>query len=495
MKYLSSYPDLVKEWHPTKNGDLTPENVTYGSKKKIWWLCSQGHSYDSMPNSRTSRNTKCPYCSGARVGEDNNLLAMFPKIAKEWHPTKNKDLTYRDVSYGSSKKVWWLCLKGHNYYSTISNRTAKNGTRCPECSGNKIGEDNNLGILFPEIASEWHPTKNGNLTPKDVTHGTRRKVWWFCPKGHDYEAVINHRTGMNTKCPYCSGRRVGEDNNLLFVFPEIAKDWHPSKNGRLTSNDVTSKSDKKVWWLCSKGHSYQSIIKNRTLNNSLCPQCSNQSSEPEIRILSEMKLFFDEVFSRYKVDGVEIDIYIPKFNLGIEYDGKYWHKENEELDLKKNKFLLSHDINLIRVREHPLKSLSSKDIVLHFNRSLEKKHIDEILKIIYSFVDNDTKEKINAYYLKSSFVNDELFKTYRSYFPSPFPEKSLLSTHPLIAKQWDYDKNYPLKPENFSFGSGKKMWWICPNRHSYEATLNHRTSNNGCPYCSGRKTLNYDLFK
>jgi hypothetical protein len=61
--------------------------------------------------------------------------------------------------------------------------------------------------------------------------------------------------------------------------------------------------------------------------------------------------------------------------------------------------------------------------------------------------------------------------------------------------QWDYDKNYPLRPENFSFGSGKKMWRICPNGHSYEATLNHRTSGNGCPYYSGKKTLNYDLFE
>jgi hypothetical protein len=422
-------------------------------------------------------------------------LSSYPELVKEWHPTKNGDLTPKDVTHGSSKKIWWLCPKGHSHFSTVSNRTSKNATGCPECSGNKVGKDNNLQALFPKIAKEWHPTKNGNLTPKDVTHGTLTKVWWLCPKGHSYDAVINRRTSMNTKCPYCSGRRVGEDNNLLFVFPEIAKEWHPTKNGNLTPKDITSKSDKKVWWLCSKGHSFQSVIKNRTLNKSLCPQCSNQSSEPEIRILSEMKWFFDKVLSRYKFDGVEIDIYIPEFNLGIEYDGKYWHRENEKLDLEKNKFLLSHNINLIRVREYPLKSLSPKDIILKFIRSLEKKHLDEIVKKIYPFVNHNIKEKINSYFKKTSFVNDELFKTYRSYFPSPFPEKSLLSTHPSIATQWDYDKNYPLRPENFSFGSGKKMWWICSNHHSYEATLNHRTSGNGCPFCSGKKTLNYDLFK
>ncbi len=215
-------------------------------------------------------------------------LSSYPELVKEWHPTKNGDLTPNDVTHGSHKKIWWLCSKGHSHYSTVSNRTSKNATGCPECSGNKVGKDNNLLTLFPKIAKEWHPTKNGNLTPKDLTHGTRKKVWWLCSKGHAYEAVINHRTGMNTNCPYCSGRRVGEDNNLLFVFPEIAKEWHPTKNGNLTPKDITSKSDKKVWWLCSKGHSFQSVIKNRTLNKSLCPQCSNQSSEPEIRILSDL---------------------------------------------------------------------------------------------------------------------------------------------------------------------------------------------------------------
>ena len=41
---LSLYPDLVKEWHPTKNGDLTPNDFTHGSGKKVWWLCPKGLS-------------------------------------------------------------------------------------------------------------------------------------------------------------------------------------------------------------------------------------------------------------------------------------------------------------------------------------------------------------------------------------------------------------------------------------------------------------------
>ena len=495
-KYLSEYPELVKEWHPTKNGDLTPEDFTHGSKKKVWRLCSKGHSFDSMPNSRTSKNTGCPYCSGRRVGEDNNLLHLFPEIAKEWHPTKNGDLTPEDITHGSGNKVWWLCLLGHSYEAAISNRTSKNQTGCPYCSGNKVSTENNLQTIFPEIAKEWHPDKNGNLTPKEVTSQSTKKVWWLCPQGHSYDTTVNRRASMKTNCPYCSGRKVGEDNNLEAVFPEIAKEWHPTKNKKLTPRDVTSKSDKKVWWLCPKGHSHESVVKNRTLNQSKCPECSNQSSEPEIRILAELKWLFDEVISRHKIEGVEIDVFLPSINLGIEYDGKYWHKDKEESDLEKNKFLLSQNIRLIRVREQPLKLLSENDVGIKSNRSLEKTDLDAILKKIYQFVDDITKEKINIYLIKPSFVNDELFKKYRSYFPSPFPEKSLIKTHQDLCEEWDYDKNYPLRPENFSYGSGNQIWWLCPKGHSYKRSLNTRTSHGiGCPYCSGRKTLNYDLFK
>ena len=110
-------------------------------------------------------------------------LSSYRELVKEWHPTKNGDLTPKDVTHGSSKKIWWLCSKGHSHYSTVSNRTSKNATGCPECSGNKVGKDNNLLALFPKIAKEWHSTKNGNLTPKQVTSKTNRKVWWLCENG------------------------------------------------------------------------------------------------------------------------------------------------------------------------------------------------------------------------------------------------------------------------------------------------------------------------
>lgn len=426
-KYLSSYPELVKEWHPTKNGDLTPKDVTHGSSKKVWWLCSKGHSYETAPQERTRKKpTGCPYCAGKKVHDGNSLEILFPQIAKEWHPFKNGSIKSKDMTFGSTKKAWWLCSNNHSYISTISNRTRmKSG--CPYCAGKKASKERNLQILHPNISQEWHPTKNGNLTPKDVPPASHKKVWWLCPKGHTYNAVIKSRT-----------------------------------TGSYTN----------------------------------CPKCSNQSSEPEIRILSELKWFYNEIYHRHKIGEVEVDIFIPKINVAIEYDGNYWHKKKNAMDLKKNQYLLSRNVHLIRLRQLPLKPLSESDILVSKKHALEKKDLDKILKKIISFENNEMANKINKYIEKLSFVNEELFNEYRSYFPSPFPENSLLKTHPKISIEWDYEKNHPLRPENFSHGAHYYAWWKCSSGFSYNKRIDQRVRTRvSCPHCLGKKTLNYDLFK
>jgi len=140
----------------------------------------------------------------AKVTTTYNLAVSNPVLCEEWHPTKNVDLTPNDVTPGSHKKVWWLCPKQHDYEAGIAERTRKDSTGCPYCSGNKVSEDNNLLFMFPDIAAEWHPTKNIDNKPEDFTYGSKKKVWWLCPKQHDYEAVIKNRTGLGSGCSECN---------------------------------------------------------------------------------------------------------------------------------------------------------------------------------------------------------------------------------------------------------------------------------------------------
>ena len=121
----------------------------------------------------------------------------------------------------------------------------------------------NLKICFPEIAKEWHPTKNGDLKPDNITKKSGKIAWWLCPKGHEWKARIAHRTSGSSNCPYCSNQKVSKDNNLKYKFPLLVKEWHPTKNNNLKPENVVAGSSKKVWWLCIKGHEWATAVSNR----------------------------------------------------------------------------------------------------------------------------------------------------------------------------------------------------------------------------------------
>ncbi|HFN0434633.1 TPA: zinc-ribbon domain-containing protein [Legionella pneumophila] len=128
-------PALLKEWHYEKN-NLDPTQVSYGSRSKVWWLCSLGHEWQATPNSRTRPGgTGCPYCKRKMPTTDNNLAVKKPHLVKEWHPLKNGILKPHMVLPRSNKRVWWLCKNKHEWQATIDNRF--NGTNCPYCWSSK----------------------------------------------------------------------------------------------------------------------------------------------------------------------------------------------------------------------------------------------------------------------------------------------------------------------------------------------------------------------
>jgi len=264
-------PELSKEWHPDKNGDLSPKDVFHHSGKKVWWVCSEGHEWQAIVNNRAS-GTGCPYCKGNAVCDDTSFATRKTKLAKEWHPVKNGDLTPKDVTIHSAKKVWWQCSKGHEWQAIIASRTA--GNNCPFCNGRKLCRESSLAATNPKLAKDWHPSKNGSLSPDEVLPSSPQKVWWKCSKGHSWEAGIAYR-GRGRGCPYCDGKKVSDDNCLSNLKPEIAKEWHPTKNGNLSPKVITPHSQKKVWWQCGKGHEWQSSVGYRTKGYG-CPYCSGR---------------------------------------------------------------------------------------------------------------------------------------------------------------------------------------------------------------------------
>jgi len=276
----TTHPKITKQWHPTRNGDLTPFNIISGSHKKVWWKCDKGddHEWMSAAGSRSS-GRGCPICFGQKVVLSNCLATLNPDLAKEWHPTKNGDLTPYDIREKSGKKVWWKCGKGddHEWISTAGNRSE--GKNCPICSGRTVVLSNCLATLNPDFAKEWHPTKNGDLTPFHVTENSGKRVWWKCDKGDDHEWIVSIANRSNgSGCSVCSGKTVVLSNCLATLNPDLAKEWHPTKNRDLTPYEFTVSSDEKVWWKCDKGddHEWIAPIKNRSINSG-CSVCSGKT--------------------------------------------------------------------------------------------------------------------------------------------------------------------------------------------------------------------------
>ena len=132
-----------------------------------------------------------------------------------------------------------------------------------------------LSKQFPYIAKQWHSEKNPSLNPTSVTPFSGKKVWWQCEKGHQWQASVANRTSRGSGCPYCARRLATPDNNLLVLNPELARQWHPKKNGELTPDGVTAGSGKAVWWLCGKGHEWKAKICYRNQGTG-CPYCAGQ---------------------------------------------------------------------------------------------------------------------------------------------------------------------------------------------------------------------------
>jgi hypothetical protein len=413
-------PDLAKQWYHSKNGLLTPSNIGIGSNKSVWWKCPKGydHVWKASISNRSYSNTGCPFCSGRKPSKKNNLGGIYPDIAKEWHPSKNGKKTPFDYTISSGVKAWWLCSNNpkHEWQTMIGHRTS-NKTNCPYCSGRLYLRENSFGFLYPELAKEWHPTKNGKRTPYECSKADGYKAWWKCPKGKDHiwQTMISHRTKNKSGCPFCDGQKIDEKNTLAYLKPNFLAEWHPKKNLPLTPNDIGKGDDKhKIWWICKNNptHEWQAITNNRNKGRG-CPFCDlTPQSRQELTITFELIQFFEINPRGFKtfIDGKmwSIDIYIKELNLGLEFDGNYWHKGKREFDKLKTEQLEDIGFKIIRIREEPLKKIFESDIIS--KKPYNGKEItNNVLKhIIANYnISNSRLNKIKKYITKKTLQSQQ----------------------------------------------------------------------------------------
>lgn len=365
--FAEVHTHLVNEWDYSKN-DVGPSDVSYSSRRKVWWKCSKGHNWESAIYHRSS-GSGCPFCSGNKVSDANRLSIRCPDISLEWDYDRN-ELTPNEVAASSHKKFWWKCSQGHSWEASASNRSKNHG--CPFCSGRLVTDSNRLSICRPELVDEWDNSKNA-LSPSEVSYSTNKKFWWKCSEGHSWEASVGSRSS-GRRCPTCARVRRSEykstpkpGRSLMDRAPELIPEWDYDKN-EVSPSDVSYSSHKYVWWVCSYGHKWGSIVKNRTKGQG-CPKCATVFGKIEDRFSEAMTELTGFRFvgrtmriSQLKYEsgrsGVEVDLvfqYEGNYLL-LEYDGNYWHKGRESYDNYKSQELLTLGDHVFhaRIRENDL---------------------------------------------------------------------------------------------------------------------------------------------
>jgi hypothetical protein len=211
-------PEVTREWHPAANRPLTPRDVTTGSGEVVTWKCPRGgHVWRATVNARAREGKGCPVCARKEVADNQarppageSLADLVPALVREWHPTKNGTLTPRDVFKNATRPVWWRCTVDPRHEWSRSpngrlNRGRVNG--CPRCKYRPPIEES-LFQKRPDLARQWDVERNGSLSPKQVSCGSRRRVWWRCVDvpDHVWQREIWDRV-RGSGCPQCRPRK------------------------------------------------------------------------------------------------------------------------------------------------------------------------------------------------------------------------------------------------------------------------------------------------
>ena len=489
------FPDIAKEWDYEKN-IILPTEVTSFSMKNVFWKCEKGHSYSMIIANRTSQGQGCPYCAGKKVYPGfNDLESLYPEVAKEWDYEKNSPLLPSDVTYGSTRKVWWKCRScGNEWFAAIYPRTKGEG--CLIC-GNKRGAEKriqkilNNGSSFadkaPWLLNEWDYNKNC-IDPKQVPFQSHKKYYWICEKGHSYDLSIAQKYN-GYGCPYCSGKRVLKGfNDLASHNPELLSDWD-YENNTISPEEITFGSKKKVYWKCQNcGKPFQvSVQEKRRRGTKYCQFCRKEigSSIPEQAVYFYVKQVFPDAINAYRDEEIlgkkSLDIFIPSIKTGIEYDGRAWHNDTSR-DVKKSESLSTNNIQLIRLRETDTPTIEDGAYVIPVYRNSKKSDylfLEAPLEALFQLLQKRHGSSIPSINIEQD--TPEII----SGFLRLQKENSLAECYPDLSKELHPTKNKGLKPEHIGCRSGHIVWWKCPVcGYEWKSRIIDRTTKKqGCKQC------------
>ncbi len=451
--FATVYPELASE------ALFDPTTVTANSGQKLPWRCSRGHEWEAVVFSR-SRGGGCPYCAGKRpiVGE-SDLATTNPELVAEalFDPTT--------VSAGSEKKRPWRCPQGHEYETVVAYRATR-GTGCPVCANKEVRPGvNDLATLFPEIAAE------ALFDASTVSVGSKAKVNWRCPQGHEYSTQVVARTSRGVGCSYCVNQAVLPGfNDLATTHPELAAE------ALFDPTTITFGSGKPMLWRCSKGHEYKSSPAKRRRGDG-CHICSGRELA---RGVNDLATTHPEIAAQAVIDeGFDPTRVTFGHNSRMKWRCEFGHE-----------WLATPNGRTSSKTGCPV--CAGQVVVPGFN---DIATTDPVLAREATF-DPTTVSRGSA---KKAGWRCELGHEWeatpasRTNLKSGCPYCSgrfawpgfndLATTHPELAGEMATDRGFD--PTTFTAGSGRKALWRCDQGHEWKAVVGSRAAQGtGCPVCA-----------
>lgn len=293
----SKHPELLLFVDPENSVPL--HQIHSGDQKTlVSWRCEKhNHQYKMSVYKRKTRDF-CPYCNNREPLVGFNTLADFwPEVNQYWSDA-NKD-TPEDVLPGSPSKRQWSAPCGHEWFGEI--RGIAKRKSCGPCANTSVVQTglNDLATQKPEIAAQWHATKN-TISPDEVRYGSAYKAWWQCdthPEHHWLAAVDNRTSKSGRGCAVCAGQYIlAGVNTLATSHPDLAKELVD-----IDPETITTHNNNNVLWKCVDGHTWSTTPSARVAGNG-CPYCATSGRRKATPGVNSFAVMYPKLLSEWADD-------------------------------------------------------------------------------------------------------------------------------------------------------------------------------------------------
>lgn len=183
----SNFPEIAKLLHPTKNKPLTAEDISFASHDLVWWRCPKTcpygcpHEYQARVIGKTLGGNGCHLCANNNgyICYHFSLEFRRPDIAKLWDHEENKELKPSAITSHNSRKVHWICEKGHPHAQVVADKVRGIGCAICKRAGYSKLQMEVLAYLAISYGCDFQHMENGG----EVTiPGTQKRLDGYSSK-------------------------------------------------------------------------------------------------------------------------------------------------------------------------------------------------------------------------------------------------------------------------------------------------------------------------